>query len=116
MTLHAAPRSLRYDATVRPGNPDGRCAPLRRKLLCGCPRGARSQPSRGPRRSERLGWLSAPLTSIGGRRSPLQARHRLRRPRPWRRLSRPQVARAGNGTAVQPLSFGVKGLPPKNGA
>jgi len=74
----AVDASLRYDATARAGNPGGRSAPLRRKHLRGCPRGARSQPSHGPRRSERLGWLSAPLAFIGGRRSPLQTRHRSR--------------------------------------
>jgi hypothetical protein len=36
----AADASLRYDATARPGNPGGRSAPLRRKHLRGCPRGA----------------------------------------------------------------------------
>jgi hypothetical protein len=72
----AADASLRYDATARAGNPGGRCAPLRRKHLRGCPRGARSQPSRGP--ALRSGWPSAPLASIGGRRSPLQTRHRSR--------------------------------------
>jgi hypothetical protein len=72
----AAEASLRYDATARPGNRDGRSAPLRRKHLRGCPRGARSQPSHGP--ALRSGWLSAPLAFIGGRRSPLQTRHRSR--------------------------------------
>jgi hypothetical protein len=75
-------RSLRYDTTARSGNSDERYAPLRRKLLRGCPRGARSQPSRGP--AFHSGWLSAPLTFIGGRRSPLQTRHRSRRTRPGR--------------------------------
>ncbi len=99
----AADASLRYDATARPGNPDGRSAPLRRKHLRGCPRGARSKPSRGP--ALRSGWLSAPLAFIGGpalstANAPPLTRTRLGR------LSRPQVARAGVGIAVQPLSFG----------
>jgi hypothetical protein len=72
----AADASLRYDATARPGNPDGRPAPLRRKHLRGCLRGTRSQPSRGP--APCSGWLSAPLAFSGGRRSPLQTRHRSR--------------------------------------
>jgi hypothetical protein len=76
MTLHAASRSLRYDATARPGNSDERCAPLRRRLLRGCPRGALSQPSRGP--AFHCGWLSASFAYIGGRRFSPQARHRLR--------------------------------------
>jgi hypothetical protein len=70
----AADASLRYDATARSGNPDGRSAPLRRKHLRGCPRGARSKPSRGP--ALRFGWPSAPLAFIAGRRSTLQTRHR----------------------------------------
>jgi hypothetical protein len=76
MMFPAADASLRYDATPRPDNPYGRSAPLRRKHLRGCPRGARSKPLRGP--ALRSGWLSAPLAFIGGRRSPLQTRHRLR--------------------------------------
>jgi len=95
--------SLRYDATARPGHPGGRFAPLRRKHLRGCPRGSRSKPSYGP--ALRSGWLSVSLAFIGGRRSPLQARHRLRG-RAQGRLSRLQVARAGVAIAAQPLSSG----------
>jgi hypothetical protein len=69
----------------------------------GCPRDARSQPSRGP--ALRSGWLSAPFASIGGRRSPLQARHRLRGRAQGachaRRLRAP-----ASGSRRNPLGFG----------
>lgn len=99
----AAEASLRYDATARPGNPDGRSAPLWRKHLRGCPRGMRPQPSRGPAlrsgwavRSARFHWW--PVLSTANAPP-------LTRTRPGR-LSRPQVARAGVGIAAQPLSSG----------
>jgi hypothetical protein len=101
--------SLRYDVTARPGNPDGRLAPLRRRLLRGCPRGARSQPSHGP--APRSGWLSATFASIGSRRSPLQARHR--------RGGRAEALVTHAGCArrrwdpAQPVRFWVNGLRPE---
>ena len=109
----AADASLRYDATARAGNPGGRSAPLRRKHLRGCPRGARSQPSHGPRRSEarmavrstRFHWWPALSTANAP---------------PLRRTPRALVTPAGCARRRRDRGatpeFWVKGLPPKNGA
>jgi hypothetical protein len=110
--FQAADASLRYDATVRSGNPGGRSAPLRPKHLRGCPRGARSQPSRGP--ALRSGWLSAPLAFIGGRRSPLQ-RATAHADAPKALVTPAGCARRRRDRGATP-EFWVEGLPPKNGA
>jgi hypothetical protein len=109
MTLHAVSRSLRYDATARPGN----SASAARRSGAGSPRlPARRAlaavtrscvPLRMAVRLVRFHWWPALFTA---------STPPLTRARP-RRLSRPQVTCAGGGIAVQPLSLGEGVAPEK---